>query len=336
MTPDRLPERWTCRPATTEDAAEANRLFNERSQHFYGTNQTTEDEIRAWMSMPHFDLSRDTYTLRDESDALRGWAHLRDPGEPYVALHAGISVAIEHMHDPRIWDALVEWCDSRAREYIAMAPAEARVTLWLTGLSTDTDRCQAIERAGAQRIRVGHRMRIDLHDDLPEPVWPDGVAVRTYQHEDDLEALVAATQESFADHWGHVDSPLEEEIKRWRERIGADKSFDPSLWYLAVDGRQIAGFALCSPDIGGDPARSELDPLAVRAAWRRKGIGLALLHHAFREALARGQAAVELEMDSENLTGAARLYERAGMHVIRREYIYEKELRPGTDLVKRV
>lgn len=62
---------------------------------------------------------------------------------------------------------------------------------------------------------------------------------------------------------------------------------------------------------------------------------MALLQHAFREARSKGIEAIELEMDSENLTGAARLYERAGMRVIRQQTIYEKELRPGIDWVKR-
>jgi hypothetical protein len=40
-------------------------------------------------------------------------------------------------------------------------------------------------------------------------------------------------------------------------------------------------------------------------------------------------------MDSENLTGALRVYERAGMRAVRQSVFYEKELRAGTDLATR-
>jgi ribosomal protein S18 acetylase RimI-like enzyme len=33
-----------------------------------------------------------------------------------------------------------------------------------------------------------------------------------------------------------------------------------------------------------------------------------------------------LDVDAENLTGAVRLYERAGMHIAKRRDIYEKAL----------
>ena len=54
-----------------------------------------------------------------------------------------------------------------------------------------------------------------------------------------------------------------------------------------------------------------------------------------RRALSKGFKAVELETDSENLTGALRLYTKVGMRVIRQTYVYEKELRPGVDLATR-
>jgi mycothiol synthase len=37
-------------------------------------------------------------------------------------------------------------------------------------------------------------------------------------------------------------------------------------------------------------------------------------------------------VDAQSLTGATRLYEKAGMYVQRQYATYEKELRPGEDL----
>ena len=59
---------------------------------------------------------------------------------------------------------------------------------------------------------------------------------------------------------------------------------------------------------------------------------LALLHHSFGELYRRGKRKVGLEVDAQSLTGATRLYEKAGMRVDRQYDVYEKELRSGRDL----
>ena len=66
--------------------------------------------------------------------------------------------------------------------------------------------------------------------------------------------------------------------------------------------------------------------VGVRQPWRRQGLGLALIHHAFGEFWRRGERKVGLGVDAENPTGATRLYERAGMHVAFDAVVYEKRL----------
>ena len=56
------------------------------------------------------------------------------------------------------------------------------------------------------------------------------------------------------------------------------------------------------------------------------------LYHSFGEFYRRGVHKVSLGVDSQSLTGATRLYERAGMHIELSYDAYEKELRPGVDL----
>ena len=75
--------------------------------------------------------------------------------------------------------------------------------------------------------------------------------------------------------------------------------------------------------------------LSVRRPWRRKGLALALLLHSFRDFKEREKARAGLGVDATNLTGATGLYEKAGMHVALQYDFYEKELRPGINLMKR-
>lgn len=53
---------------------------------------------------------------------------------------------------------------------------------------------------------------------------------------------------------------------------------------------------------------------------------------AFGEFYRRGIKKVSLNVDGESLTGAIRLYEKVGMHVVRQQYSYEKQMRPGREL----
>ena len=63
------------------------------------------------------------------------------------------------------------------------------------------------------------------------------------------------------------------------------------------------------------------------AKWRKRGLGLALLLHTFNEFYQRGDRTVGLGVDAQSLTGATRLYEKAGMHVTRQYDTYEKVIR---------
>jgi ribosomal protein S18 acetylase RimI-like enzyme len=74
----------------------------------------------------------------------------------------------------------------------------------------------------------------------------------------------------------------------------------------------------------GEPNEGWIAVLGVRARWRGRGLGLALLRGSFCELFRRGRRVIELGVDAENPTGAVGLYERAGMHVSRHSDTLEK------------
>jgi ribosomal protein S18 acetylase RimI-like enzyme len=90
--------------------------------------------------------------------------------------------------------------------------------------------------------------------------------------------------------------------------------------------------ALCSSFLGNNPDLGFVNTLGVRRPWRRRGLGEALLQHAFGEFYRRGRKQVGLGVDASSLTGATRLYEKVGMHVAQQVDLYELELRPGKEL----
>ena len=99
-----------------------------------------------------------------------------------------------------------------------------------------------------------------------------------------------------------------------------------------MDGDQMAGICICRRVDAEDPECGWVNELGVRRDWRKRGVGYALLKQAFAAFYADGRKRAGLGVDSQNLTGALRLYERAGMHVARQFDQYEKEMRPGKEL----
>jgi ribosomal protein S18 acetylase RimI-like enzyme len=88
---------------------------------------------------------------------------------------------------------------------------------------------------------------------------------------------------------------------------------------VAWDGDQVAGVSMNwiedeeNARVGVDAGW--LGNVSVRRPWRRRGVGRALLLHAFRELHARGAERVGLGVDAQNPSGATRLYESVGMAV---------------------
>jgi mycothiol synthase len=181
-------------------------------------------------------------------------------------------------------------------------------------------------------VRHFFNMAIEMDAPPPEPVVPEGIHIRPFVRAQESHALVHAIRDAFRDHWGYVETPFEEDYAEWVSWMDDDPSFNESLWFVAMGGKEIAGFSLSYDIVGEGPDVGVIEQLGVLRPWRRRGLALALLQHSFGELYRRGKSTVTLGVDAQSLTGATRLYEKAGMHVRYQRDRYEKELRPGKDL----
>jgi ribosomal protein S18 acetylase RimI-like enzyme len=122
--------------------------------------------------------------------------------------------------------------------------------------------------------------------------------------------------------WGRPSNTFE----RWLTFL---QSADPALIFLAEDEASGELAAICTTSVIDE--RGHIGGLRVRPAWRRQGLGLALLQHAFADFYRRGAREATLSVDAESPTRAPRLYRQAGMDVARSYVIYQKEVRPGVE-----
>ncbi|MBN9220738.1 MAG: GNAT family N-acetyltransferase [Mesorhizobium sp.] len=143
------------------------------------------------------------------------------------------------------------------------------------------------------------RLRRILDETLVQPHWPDGFVMRCLEP-GDAPALHALLGEVYNDG---AEGPFED----WWPRIADDPEFDPALCFLVIDDRgRLAGAALCWTS-------AFVKDLVVHAQDRGKGIGEALMRHAFAVFRDRGAAHVDLKTNTVDSTAAVRLYNRLGM-----------------------
>ncbi|MFH1633220.1 MAG: GNAT family N-acetyltransferase [Chloroflexota bacterium] len=333
-----LPPGFTTCPATIGDIPAAVDLFNDFTEYYLGIREATVGDIRNEWTSPGFEPENDIRLVFSPGGKLVGhievWTNANPPVQPWVwgRVHPDFE-------GQGLGMALLIWAEERARQAIPRCPADARVVMRTYISSSIESPRHLFEAQGLKLIRHSFRMLIEMDGAPPGPAWPEGIRIRIPNDPAaEIEAIYRADEEAFRDHFGYVEEPFEEGLARYRHHFLEIENFDPSLWFLAMDGvpqvdeSEIAGICLCRQHSWEDPECGYVSNLAVRRPWRKRGIGLALLHHAFGEYYCRGFRKVALGVDAQNLTGALRLYEKAGMSVHRQYDLYEKELRPGRDL----
>jgi mycothiol synthase len=311
-----LPDGWTARGPTADDAEAIARLINAVTVAEIGIPYTTVDEVRDGLTSPR------------EADALPETV-VFDPDGTAIGYTQVTVASEEEVHlivyaDPSIWGrGLSAWLIRRDEQRVAQRfPSGAPVRVSCFGGNEAATRL--FRALGFEHARTFWVMEISLEAAPEQPVVDASITIRTFDRERDERSVYAALAEAFEDHWGSLFSPFE----RWvhDDIEGEGSRFDPGLWFVATDGDDVVGAATCTAGSAQDEDAAQVGLLGVRRAWRRRGVALALLLTAFAEFRRRGIARAQLGVDSASPTGATRLYERAGMHAIRTWEIWEKRV----------
>lgn len=329
-----LPPSFTVRPATLDDLKAAVALFNACSMNQIGTTEYELEDLRAEWQEPNFSFENSTRVIHAPDGQLVGYIEVWDTANPPV--HPWVWGRVHPDYENQgLGSYLMAWAEARAHEAIARVPDHARVSIVSGSISTHEPTKRLLEDRGMTLVRHFWRMKVDFTEAPPEAQWPEGITVRTYDHEQDGRAVYLAKEEAFQDHFGHVQQPFEEGFRQWEYGVLNDPEYHPKLRFIAMDGEEIAGILLGRPRSYEDAEMGWVNILAVRRPWRKQGLGMALLLHAFGEFYRRGKTSVGLGVDASSMTGATRIYERAGMVVQRQFDTYEREIRAGEELAAR-
>ncbi|MDP9184664.1 MAG: GNAT family N-acetyltransferase [Actinomycetota bacterium] len=277
-----------------------------------------DDWVRA-----RFNPSTDAWIVTENGGKAVAFAYTWDE-EPHARFD---SVGWVHPDYRRrgLGTALVQEVERRALRDRTQVPAGSAIRV-LQSFDTDASGARDPDASGARILfeALGYEpekeylhMEIDVPGGFTVGDAPAGIVVRARTPADDRD-IVAVMAEAFDDPWDYEEA---------RQEFLASKTFDPSLWLIALEGAEAVG-ALFGYVANG---RGQVSALAVRDAWRLRGIGQALLRLSFERFRDRGTTNVRLNVDRDNAFGAGRLYERAGMHLRRRWVVMAKALTAEPD-----
>jgi ribosomal protein S18 acetylase RimI-like enzyme len=331
MTPYLLPEGYTTRPATEDDAEIILGLLVAVSTHFVGEIEETIEEIREELTDPHADLPTRTLLIFDPAGTLVGYGAVFDferRESPILDIYSLPDAAIG---TDLIEGYLLAWAEAICAANLPLVPAEHRVAMRAWSYSHDPGYNGMLEKFGFVDARVSYQMRIQLPDEpLPRPALPDGFTLRFVTQDEDWTELIRTIRETWKDHFGYVHRPDEVAVPMWQRHL--EHIFQPDAWLVAMQGDEIAGFLLIQMRANGYDDFAWINLVGTPRQFRKQGIAEALLRNAFAICQAQGMKRVGLGVDGQSLTGATRLYEKVGMHVHLSYRMNEKVLREGIDI----
>jgi len=285
------------------------------------TVATSPNELKNDWSTPGFNLETDAWVVTTSDGRVVGYEEIFN--EYAHAYLRGDGYVHPDFKGKGIGTTMLRALEERARKEIELTEPEHRVFVRNATDIGDTVGCEMHEAEGYKPVRYTWRMETKLEEAPPAPVWPESIELRPFDLEEHDYQVYRAHQETFRDHWGSVPRSYE----FWQHHMTEEDAFDPSMWYIAWDDDEIAGYALCRYRNGN----AWVGTLGVRRPWRKRGLALALLYHSFGEFYKRGDRFIMLGVDSQNPNGATRLYQKAGMYAASEFVFYEKELRPGRE-----
>jgi mycothiol synthase len=231
---------------------------------------------------------------------LSGYAHL-DTTDPVEGASAELAVAPAY-RNRGFGRRLVE-------ELVRETAAGGRLRLWAHGQSPG-----AVELARSmdfRRERVLFQMRRSLFAPVPEPSWPDGVTVRTFEVGQDEQRWLDLNNRAFAEHPDQGQWTLHDVSMREQEPW-----FDPQGFFLAERDGALVGFHWTKVHQHADEGHEhepigEVYVVGVDPAMHGRGLGAALTLRGLQHLRALGLSQVMLYVDETN-TAAIRTYEKLG------------------------
>jgi mycothiol synthase len=210
----------------------------------------------------------------------------------------------------------VRWGEARARQVFSAADDDMERVIRVFSDLRDHARIGRFEAEGYVKTRYFVDMVRPLDQPIPDVALPPGVEIVAWSDKW-IRPSWETHCEAFADHWGSLPPSFED----WQHRFERPH-FRPDLSLVAAADGVAASYALNGVFPHDWPTRGRkegwIETLGTRRAWRRRGLGSALIAESMRRFKEDGLDHAALDVDGANPTGAFGIYERLGFTAIDR------------------
>jgi mycothiol synthase len=292
-----LPAGLAAGPLTPDDADAVYAVWAASEEHDDGQAEIVPADAVSIFKSPRLD----TVGVRDDGE-LVALAIVPAPRMAWVRVlpsHRGRGIGT--------W--LTRWTQDAARERGADASGQ--------DLSEHEHAARALlEGEGYERRWESWLFELTLTGEPDPPVLPAGYAIRDFEPGRDERAAFDVIERAFSE-WPERDP---RPFDNWQAVELGRPGFAPELLGLCVRGDDVVGAVM----VTYDDDEGWIDQLAVAREHRGRGLGRALLVHAFGVTWRRGGRRCGLGTDSR--TGARGLYEHVGMRVRKTYHEHVKQL----------
>ncbi|MEE6259880.1 GNAT family N-acetyltransferase [Plantactinospora sonchi] len=303
----RLPSGWSARRPVLDDVPAILAVVHASDIAALGHPDFSADDVREALTAPGLDPTRDSWLAVAPDGEVVAWSYLEDstggPRESVtVYVHPVRGVAAER---PLLAGQLARSAQ-RAAEF-----GYDRMTVRAMAIPTELRWIGTLRDAGFGFVKRYARMRRPLAGltAVPPPP-PAGVTIRPVDASDEAELRIfhRILDTAFRDTGDHQPTSYQQ----WRSQVAALPSVSWDEWLLATVDGEPAG-ALRSADQNLDQNEGWVKQLAVLRPHRRRGVGAALLGHAFARYAGKGREYAGLGVDLSNPNQPVRLYRSVGL-----------------------
>jgi len=288
---------------------------------------TSVEEIRNEVEAPGVNALENVFVAEDEHGNLVGYAWSRLVHEATEDSFRSWFVVHPALYHTDLGTRLLTRMYTRAQE--RQDEFQNSVVYFNTRVNAlEREQLAVVHAFGMRELRRFWQMVRPLNAPLDAPQFSKGIVTRAYRVGEDDARVNEAVNEAFRDHFGHS----EDSIETWKHFV-SQPFFRPDLTLIAEDAqtREIAGFSINILNSRENErlgiTRGWVELLGVRRAWRKQGLGTALLLQSLKIFRDAGLTQAALGCDSENTTGATRIYERVGFRVNKTRIAFTKPLR---------
>ena len=288
----------------------------------------SRDQVIESLSKAVAENRQDWYLVAQVDEHVIGYSRIINwPEGDGTQVYLTLGWVLPEWRGKGIGAAMLHWIEDRIRR-LAAASSHKKCEFAANASSTEKEATALLLYEG---YRAGYTvLEMGLDISLPARVHPlpAGIEVRPVLPEH-TPLIAASVREAYQNEYegGRFNDEFNFDIAAYVTQL-SDPKHDPALWQVAWEGEQIAGQVLSVIENG----RDQVFEVSIRPAWRRRGLGRALVSRAVDNLRGRGLDAIRLHTNSEFRTRAKDLYTSVGFRVLI-EFPRYRKLFEGNSLI---